>query len=336
MGVAASSVAEFCESFGSGSGHPKRIEINSKSYKLKRIIGEGGYAFVYLAADAAGRSFAIKRFVIHEPELRERFLDETRLHCGLCPHPNIVTVLGSEVKQRSNAALPEVWMVMEYCGGQSAQALVNTRKLLNQALTDEEIYAVIDAVVQALGHMHSQSPPVAHWDVKLDNVLFCPDESVFKLCDFGSASTVVYRCSTPQDITIAEVELGLRMTLLYRAPETLDLWKKHEVGVKADVWSLGVLIYILVYMEMPFEENGLEILSGVPKLYRTLGPAEHPAGVGRHRALMDIVRNGMLQTNPQDRMDIFSAGEALSSITKRTAPERPRPGLQSAPRQRFS
>ena len=323
------------------------------------------------------KQVALKRFVIHEPEQQELFIEESKIHRNICPHDNIVTFLDSEVKHRKNTPLPEVWVSMEYCHGKSLQALVNEYRMKNRVLPLRELKSAARAVLNALAHMHSQSPPVAHFDVKLDNVLQCLDEAVpgrkkkdddddasatdmlYKLCDFGSCSKLFYTCRNAQEVTIAEVELGQKMTLLYRSPESLDLWRKQRVDTKADVWALGVLLYVTIFMDYPFDEQATSIIKGVPKaaessqsahgasqssspqLNRPAAQVQSPfptsrAQVSEHlKPLADVVFDDMLVVDPAQRSDIFSVAEKLAAFLSFSPPSRPRPGLTSAPKPRF-
>jgi serine/threonine protein kinase len=383
MGNVASAVIELCASLvpsrSNGKdavSHPTSVELNNASYKIQKLIGEGGYAYVYLATvpSAMHRKVALKRFVIHEPELQELFVEESRIHRNICPHDSIVTFLDSEVKQRKGVPLPEVWVSMEYCPGKTLQTLVNEYRLRNQPLPASIIKAAGRGVVAALAHMHSQSPPVAHFDVKLENLLEFFDEEAaakegrkteadvvaahaFKMCDFGSCSKLFYQCRNGQDVTIAEVELGQKMTLLYRSPESLDLWKKQRVDTKADVWALGVLFYVTLFMEYPFDEQATAIIRGITKAADAAAAASSPSQQKLNAApnastrpfpvtraqisealkpLADVVFDCMLVPDPAERSDIFTVAEKLAGFLEFAAPSRPRPGFTSAPKPRFA
>jgi serine/threonine protein kinase len=379
MGNVGSAMIEFCSSLarseGGGSGkssisHPTSVVLNNASYNIQKLIGEGGYAYVYLATlpSAMNKKVALKRFVIHEPELQELFIEESRIHRNICPHDNIVTFLDSEVKHRKGVPLPEVWVSMEYCPGKTLQALVNEHRMRSQPLPLEIIKAAGRGAIAALAHMHSQSPPVAHFDVKLENLLEYYDEqeaskagkkksgyeNLFKLCDFGSCSKQFYQCRNAQDVTIAEVELGQKMTMLYRSPESLDLWKKQRVDAKADVWALGVLFYVTVFLDYPFDEQSTAIIRGIPKALEGAAnsPSQRPNSAAKApstpfpstraqvseelKPLSDVIFDNMLVTDPSERSDIFTVAEKLASFLEFTPPPRPRPGFTSAPKPRFA
>ena len=94
-------------------------------------------------------------------------------------------------------------------------------------------------VCRGILHMHSQNPPIAHRDIKVENVLL--QNKKFKLCDFGSASSQVLdydgSASLPQ-AAIDEMfeDFERYTTLMYRPPEMIDKYLKWNVSTKVDIW----------------------------------------------------------------------------------------------------
>lgn len=316
---------------GGGGNHPTGVVVKGVEYTTIRLVGEGGYAFVYEGHDnSTGRSVALKRYCFPDNYQQQRAVDEMALYQSLCPNDYIVEYYDSEVVFRSRTQQPEMWVVMEYCNGPSLQEYINTKISAQQTLPVQTVYAITNSVVHSIAHLHSQSPPVSHWDIKPDNFLY-NSSGALKLCDFGSASRVYYLPRDPDEIAQAETELEARMTLLYRSPESLDLWAKQRVDTKADIWALGVLVYVLVFQEMPFEANTMEIMDGVPKRYRD---NRNPCP-SEYEGLMGVVRSMMLVKKPSERADIFTVSEELAKLSSFPAIPRPRPGFQSAQAPRF-
>jgi serine/threonine protein kinase len=344
MGGVVSIAADACESLTSfvlpNGQHPSQVTIKQASYRIDVLIGEGGYSFVYKATDRVGRStVALKRFAIQDADEQTRLLEEVSVHRSLCPHENIVALIEHDVVSLKGKPLPEIWIAMEFAGP-SMQTLVNARLAAGKAVERSTVLQFLGDTISALCHMHAQSPPIAHWDVKLDNIL---QGDAYKLCDFGSASKVFYLCQNSQEISVAEGELSQRMTLLYRAPETLDLWRKQRVDTKADLWSLGVALYTSLMQTMPFEENPLDILIGVPRVFRDKGPESWAVGnkcnllPAESQDLMALVMDHMLVPDPSKRSDVFTVAEAFRLISQSyQVPARPRPGFVSAQKNRFS
>ncbi|KPI87671.1 putative protein kinase [Leptomonas seymouri] len=327
-------VQGFISSYGIGlssSSHPSGVAIKGIDYSVVKLVGEGGYAFVYEGYNnVTGQRVALKRYVFSAMSQQQSTVEEMAIYHDVCPHDYIVTYLDSETLYRPGAPLPEMWVVMEFCDGPSLQDYINNRLQSSQSFSLREVYEIVDNILHAIGHLHFQSPPVSHWDIKPDNFLFM-ESGRLKLCDFGSATRQFYAPKSADEIAVTEAELGQKMTLLYRPPESVDLWSKNRIDTKADIWALGVIIYVLVFREMPFEANPMDVMAAVPKLYKN-GEDCCPE---EFKPLMELVRSKMLTKNPTDRADIFSISEELEKITELPSLPRPRPGFQSAQRPRF-
>lgn len=87
--------------------------------------------------------------------------------------------------------------------------------------------------------MHQHDPPIAHRDIKVENILL--HNKNFKFCDFGSASEKVLDPSKANDADIeSEMEAYEKYTtFMYRPPEMIDRYRGWRVDTKADIWMLG-------------------------------------------------------------------------------------------------
>ncbi|XP_065624769.1 actin-regulating kinase PRK1-like [Quercus suber] len=109
----------------------------------------------------------------------------------------------------------EAFLMMEFC----EKSLVNVQESRGTGFLDEkQVLSIFRDVCNAVFAMHCQSPPIAHRDLKAENLLLGSD-GVWKLCDFGSTSTNHKRFEKPEEMGIEEDNIRKHTTPAYRAPE---------------------------------------------------------------------------------------------------------------------
>jgi len=209
-------------------------------YRLDGLLGIGGMGQVYRARDTAlERDVAVKLLAGPETaDARQRFLREARAAAAL-NHPHIVAVhdLGEEEGR--------LFLVMELVAGG------NLRESAQVPLAS----AVEIARQVALGLAHAHGHGLVHRDVKPANVLVqeSGERPVVKLADLGLAVSSGGRGGTR--LTLEGAIVG---TVAYLAPEQA---LGRAVDGRADLYSLGVVLYELVTGRLPFDGNPIAIIS---------------------------------------------------------------------------
>jgi len=247
---------------------------------------------VYRAVDPIiEREIALKTLLTDLPEdvideVRVRFLREAR-SAGRLNHPNIVTIF--DVGQEGDAA----YIAMELLEGPSLHQMLKERQRI-------PFYTAADIIAQvadALHHAHGFS--VVHRDVKPANVVVAPSGRA-KLTDFG----VTYVPAS--DVTQTGSALG---SPRYMAPEQV---LGQPTDARADIFSLGVVLYELLTRRTPFEWPGdttvfalMQRIAGEPHPPLRQIDAEIPAG-------FDRIMDRALAKRPQDRYQ--SASEFASDL----------------------
>ena len=207
------------------------------AYRLVSPIGQGGMGTVWLAERADGRfegRAAVKLLnlsLMGSRRLRgeERFKREGSLLARLT-HPNIGRLIDAGV-----AASGQPYLVLEYIDGLPIDRYCDQHGLG----VDDRIRLFLD-VLAAVAHAHANL--VVHRDLKPSNVLVSADGHV-KLLDFGIAKLL-----QTEDCTILTREGGAVLTPEFAAPEQVT---GSEVTTATDVYSLGVLLYLLLGGQHP-------------------------------------------------------------------------------------
>lgn len=233
----------------------RTLPLDPYTVKVEEVVGQGGFATIYRAVDVvSGEMLALKHFRLSgDPDAERDAQTEARVMRALKKVRDTLALRGSYAGQG------EFFLLLDFCE-ETLAGHIATRGTLG--LTEAEIIAAFLPVARAVAAMHSLRPPMAHRDVKAENVLRRRDGS-WVLCDFGSATAEQKVYSTPLEISREEEIIRKQTTPAYRAPELWDLYSREFIGVAVDVWALGCLLYLLAYAKLPFDgESKLQILNG--------------------------------------------------------------------------
>jgi len=178
----------------------------------------------------------------------------------------LVGYITSEEVQRINDTKElqaEVYLVMKHYPGGTLLDYAVARKAKGEALLEFEILNIMSQIARALEFLHDQTPPIAHRDIKLENILLDIDAQNAYLCDFGSCSKQSTRCETKEERQQMEAIVLRGTTPLYRAPELCDLYTGQLINEKVDVWAFGCALFALGFHTHAFEGGSdLAIISG--------------------------------------------------------------------------
>lgn len=281
-------------------------------YTLDRQIGEGGMGAVWLAHRSDGLyegQVAIKflRLIATDPAGARRFQREGQLLARL-KHPNIAQLIDAGV---ASGSAP--YLVLEYVQGQPIDVWCAERSLTIRARIE-----LLLQVLSAVSHAHGKL--ILHRDLKPSNILVTADAQA-KLLDFGIAKLLDEGAS---EVTRAAERA---FTLDYAAPEQIQ---GGEVTTATDVYSLGVLLYLLLTGRHPTgskastpAERMRAIVDTEPALPSTVvaktgSPKSQTAGIAQQaRALrgdLDNIVAKALKKNPDER---YPTADALAQDLRR-------------------
>src|SRR3954469_3009475 len=207
-------------------------------YEILGELGRGAMGVVYKARDPQiDRLVAVKTVSLwgqepeEEKEFRLRFMNEAQA-AGRLHHSGIVAVF--DVGENPDNRDP--YIVLEYVQGESLSRILSREKKLPL----EKALRLAEEIADALDYAHAQG--VIHRDIKPANVLIAQDGHA-KIADFGIAKLNLAHFTIPGRV------LG---TPAYMAPEQLS---GEGVDGRSDLFSLGVILYVMVTGHSPFQGN---------------------------------------------------------------------------------
>ncbi|RSH80238.1 uncharacterized protein EHS24_008811 [Apiotrichum porosum] len=309
------------------------LKINGRQFKVERLLGEGGFSFVYLIRDtSSGRLFALKKVIImtgqegvqaamREIEAYRRFR-----------HPNIIKLFDSAVVQDESADGKIIYMFLPYYTHGNLQDLMAQVSVTGNRVEEDRLLRMFHGTCLGVRAMHQyrlpavnatyppqrdEDPlmpdelvfdapedepgqvgelvPYAHRDIKPGNIMLADDDTPI-LMDFGSTIKARIEVTTRQQALLEQDIAAEHSTMPYRAPELFDVKTGKTLDEKVDIWSLGCTLFAVAYGFSPFETDGSSLAMAVMS-----GRYRHPGGYSeRLTKLIDA----MLVVDPEQRPDI--------------------------------
>lgn len=215
-----------------------RIESNNAVYEIfnTNILGQSSNSVVYLGRCISSKLdilknnnlVAIKKIMLNLTnntyQLNEIDIIKEIMNYD---HPNIIKCY--DVIEHHNI----VYIVMEYCRGGDLSQL-----LKNNYMKEINIKYYFKQIIDGMKFLHEKN--IIHRDIKPKNILISDDKKTIKICDFGFAKQY--------DINMKRVSTVCGSPL-YMAPE---IYQKTGYTNSADVWSLGIILYEMIFGKHPF------------------------------------------------------------------------------------
>ncbi len=204
-------------------------------YEISKNLGNGKFGLVKLGINKqTGKKVAIKIMSKKEMTMEDLSLVQTEIEIlKICQHPNIIHLY--EVFENEDY----YYIITEYCEGGDLFSYLEKRKF---HLKEEKARQIIHKLLTALYYIHSYG--IIHRDLKPENILMTSEDNNadIKILDFGLSKIL-----GPGEYCVEPYG-----TLSYVAPEVL---LEKSYNNKIDLWSLGVITYLIVSGKLPFDHR---------------------------------------------------------------------------------
>ncbi|CAG7899052.1 unnamed protein product [Brassica rapa] len=263
-------------SSGSSSSSSSVSRTRVGKYELGRTLGEGTFAKVKFARNVVnGENVAIK-IIDKEKVLRNKMIAQIKREIStmkLIKHPNVIRML--EVM----ASKTKIYFVLEFVTGGELFDKIASKGRLKEDGARNYFHQLINAV----DYCHSRG--VYHRDLKPENLLLDANGTL-KVSDFGLSAL-------PQQVRKDGLLHTTCGTPNYVAPEVIN--NKGYDGAKADLWSCGVILFVLMAGYLPFEDSNLA------SLYKKIFKAEFTCPHWFSASAKKLIKR-ILDPNPATRI----------------------------------
>lgn len=247
-----------------------------RDYVIDRRLGTGTYAIVYKATSTKNNEIVAIKCI------KKNGLNKTSTENLLREIKILKNIKQEYIVQLKDFQWDEsyIYLIMEYCSGGDLSTFIKSRR----TIPEKYVRRFVQQIACALKHLHSKG--IAHMDLKPQNILLTSTNNPsLKLADFGFAQ---YMRENKQS-------RSLRGSPLYMAPEIL---KCKVYDSKVDLWSVGVILYEVIFGYAPFVSSTIDELE--KKILDDVS-IQIPSHVMLSETCKDLLRR-LLQRNPLQRI----------------------------------
>lgn len=263
-------------------------------FRIESVLGQGGMATVYRAFGRDGRAVALKVLsgqIANRPKIREMFQREFRTVLKL-NHPNIVRVFDM------GEASGQLYIAMQIVEGQTLQDFILKQKKLSEVLAIE----LARQLAETLDFVHARR--IVHRDIKPSNVLLDVRRRPL-LFDFGTALDL--------DDPLPDSDRGVYGTPGFLSPE--QILSGNTVDGRADIYSLGILLYLMACGRRPFYGDRDDVLDAHIN--------ERPDPPSRHAKISPDLDAVILKAIEKKADDRFQSGAEFADALGQIEPPPP-------------
>ena len=270
----------------------------NERYQIMELIGKGGYSEVYKAYDTQNHKMVACKLIQLKDnwpeEIKQSYIKHTLRENSILQTINHIKIVNLyDTIEINNFSFCNI---LEYCSGPDLALYIRKNGLIPEKIAK----IIIKQILEALLYLNKLPNKIIHYDLKPENILFTSDMNI-KITDFGLAKIID---SNSDYIQLTSQGVG---TYWYLPPECFEENNNIEINSKVDIWSLGVILYEMIFNKKPFGHECSSQKNLVKeKVIQNAYNVDFPEKPEISKECKDFIKN-CLKYKQKERYDIFQA-----------------------------
>ncbi|ODV94480.1 hypothetical protein PACTADRAFT_44505 [Pachysolen tannophilus NRRL Y-2460] len=318
------------------------LKINKARFKILKLLGEGGFSYVYLVQASNGGLYALKKIRCPFGNESVKVAMKEVGNYKEFKSPYIIRSIDSSIVQEADGS-KTVYILLPYFDNGSLQDVVNKNSVNNSFIEESDAIRVFIGICRGLQSMHRhhvnnntnrytlQSSSIPNLKRSLQKSssqkingnrnstelseaisfahrdikpanIMLSKDGLPVLCDLGSCTRAKMNIKNRAEAITVQELAEEHCTLPYRAPELLDVKVGDKLDEKIDIWSLGCTLYALLYGMSPFEREEQENGASM-NLAISSGNYSFPQQPQYSDGIKDLIKMCLI-VNPSERPSI--------------------------------
>lgn len=228
------------------------LNLNGTKYTILNKIADGGFGVISLVEDSRTyQQYALKRVKCESKEELESMGLENKYYKLLGTHTNLINLINEDVKQDPRTRQYTILSIFPYYQNGTLQDEIESNQKSERLIETNRLLTLFLGICDATNFIHESN--LAHRDLKPHNVLLSDDRMTAILTDYGSMTERNIEVKDARKVQELVDWAAQNCSMFYRAPELFEPRMGARVTEKGDVWSLGCVLYAMMFKKGPFD-----------------------------------------------------------------------------------
>ena len=275
------------------------VGFQTREVVLRDEVAQGGFSTVWRGSDSDRNVYAAKQICCQEEAMVVAARREIEVHQAV-KHPFVIELIDwAEAPSRVHPQATDVWLLLPFYSKGTVFDVVS-----KQPYSEVEALTMMESLCDAVASIHAAG--YTHRDIKALNVLLSATQQPV-LMDLGSCRPLVVEIRTRKDAMLEQERAEEQSTASYRAAELFDVPSECTIDGKVDVWSLGCLLYTLLFGHTPFESP----VEGFMKLLAISGDVRFKSSSAEVSDETKAIITSCVHMAPSERLTLEAMAEAI-------------------------